>query len=91
MENLKLFGLYEDRHTNKLVAVIRVREDVPKEVITAAWAYAVMYSAKGLTIPDYEAAAKLLQQRHPSWEVVGLELTSIGLDLAKANDDVPEA
>jgi len=49
------------------------------------------HSAKGLDLPDYEAAFKLLRERHPSWHVysgtVGnIRITASNLDKAE-NDE----
>lgn len=73
-----------------LVAVLFVPDDVTSETAIAAWSYAVTYSAKGLNIPDYDAAVKLLKERHPNWEVRGGAFTAIKVNLAKAGDDIPE-
>ena len=86
---VKLFALYQGRKDD-LMAVIIVPEGTQAAVIEAAWAFAVTYSAKGLNIPDYDAALVLLKKRHPSWELIGYEFTPIRLNLAKASEDIPE-
>lgn len=91
--SLRMFGLYQSSNRtkpDKLVAVVIPPEDVSHETVETAWGYAVMYSAKGLTIPDWEAAVTLLKNRHPSWEVIGYEFIPVGLNLSKADEDVPE-
>lgn len=45
-------------------------EPIRLEIVVAAWSYALRYSAKGLDVPDYEAALKLMLKRHPSWQVI---------------------
>lgn len=91
---LRLFGLYEDSGRTsplkRLAAVCVPPAHITREDVTAAWSHAVMYSAKGLTLPDYEAAVKLLQKRHPSWQIIDYEFVPIGLDLSKADNDVAE-
>lgn len=92
-QSLRMFGLYQDSNRNRLgtlVAVVIPPEPVSHETVEIAWAYAVMYSAKGLTIPDWEGAVKLLKKRHPSWQVIGYEFIPVGLNLSKADEDVSE-
>lgn len=60
------------------------------EVVVAAWSYAVRYTAKGLDLPDYEEAVKMLIQRHPSWTAFESRINNIAVTLAKAETDVPE-
>lgn len=60
-------------------------------VVTAAWSYAIRYTAKGLDIPDYQAAVKLLLERHPSWQVfIGEDVGSIGYGAELADKDTPD-
>lgn len=72
------------------VAVVLLQDNVSVEKVEAAWAYAIMYSAKGLTIPDYNAAIELFKSRHPSWEFVKLDVLVSNPDLSKADGDTPE-
>lgn len=55
-----------------------------------AWSYAVRYSAKGLDVPDYEAAIKLLTERHPSWKVIPSKLPKLKYDPHEAEEDHPD-
>ena len=71
--------------------VVVTPEDTPPETITAAWAYAVRYTAKGLDLPDYERAVEMLSKRHASWIIVQSGLINVQVELAKADDDRPEA
>jgi hypothetical protein len=50
----------------------------------------VRYTAKGLDLPDHEAAAHLLHQRHPSWTIVESQVIATGVNLALADQDTPE-
>jgi hypothetical protein len=70
--------------------VIITPEPVEAKVVQAAWSYAVRYTAKGLDLPDHEAAAHLLHQRHPSWTIIESAVQSIGVKLALADQDTPE-
>jgi hypothetical protein len=70
--------------------VIITPEPVEPQVVQAAWSYAVRYTAKGLDLPDHEAAARLLHQRHPSWIIVESTVHPIGVNLALAEQDNPE-
>ena len=85
----KFFAIYIFKDV--LHAVVMLPEVTEAAIVTAAWSYAVTFSAKGLNRPDYDAAVELLKQRHPSWNVVGNKFTRIDLDLAKADDDLAEA
>lgn len=87
-EPSKLFVIYG--HRDVVYAVVALPEVTEADVVTAAWAYAVTFSAKGLNRPDYEAALELFKKRHPSWQVLGTKFTRIELSLSKADDDVPE-
>lgn len=88
-EPSKLFVIYG--YKDVVHAVLSTPTVTEPSVVTAAWAYAVTYSAKGLNIPDYEAAVELLKQRHPSWQVLSSSFTRIELSLADAIGDTPEA
>jgi len=64
---------------------------VSQEDVTAAWSYAVRYTAKGIDLPDHEAAAKLLIERHPSWQILKTTVMTIAVNLAFADKDQPES
>lgn len=70
--------------------IVITPEDTDPAVVQAAWSYAVRYTAKGLDLPDNEAAAKLLLDRHPSWTLVESMPHTINIDLSKADEDRPE-
>ena len=70
--------------------VIITPEDTPDDVVTAAWSYAVRYTAKGLDLPDHEAALQLMLERHSSWQAINAAPRNIPVNLQKADDDVPE-
>jgi len=63
-------------------------EDVQK--VTAAWSYAVRYTAKGLDLPDHEAALAMFKKRHPSWEIIESRTYPVNVNLAVADNDEPE-
>lgn len=65
--------------------------DVEITIVRAAWSYAVRYTAKGLDIPDHEAALELLMQRHPSWQIIRSAVQTVPIDLSFADNDKPEA
>lgn len=83
-----LFVIYG--YHDVVYAVLSLPEVTDADVVTAAWAYAVTFSAKGLNRPDYEAALELFKKRHPSWQVLGTKFSRIELNLAKADEDIPE-
>lgn len=62
----KFWYLRAYRGDNNLALVILPEESDGKNV-SAAWAYALTHTAKGLEHPDYEKALELLKQRHPTW------------------------
>ena len=59
-------------------------------LVPAAWAHAVRFTAKGLDLPDHEKAIKLLKERHPSWTIIPGRCINVPVNLAKADEDVPE-
>jgi hypothetical protein len=71
--------------------VVLLPEPQSFEVVIAAWAYAVRYTAKGLDLPDYDAAFKLMVERHPSWEIIKSQCPGVQIDLSKADQDTPES
>lgn len=70
--------------------VVVLPEPLSFERVTAAWSYAVRYSAKGLDLPDYDAAVKLLSDRHPSWQVIQSQCIQVAYNGAMAEQDIPE-
>ena len=58
--------------------------------MVAAWTYALRFSAKGLDLPDWDAALELLIQRHPLWQVIGRHARIINPDLTKTANDISE-
>ena len=72
------------------IYIVITPEHTSNDVVTAAWSYAVRYTAKGLDLPNYQAAAEMLTQRHPSWTIIQSRLTNVSVNLAKADSDVPE-
>jgi hypothetical protein len=89
-EPSKLFVIYGGIRKDEVYAVVALPEVTEADVVTAAWAYAVTFSAKGLNRPDYEAALELFKKRHPSWQILGRKFSRIELVLSKADDDIPE-
>lgn len=53
---------------HNFVAVVIVPEPIEKEVIEAAWSYAIRYGADGLDLPNFERSIELLMERHPTWQ-----------------------
>lgn len=75
---------------NPFSYVVIVPEGVTTQQVTAAWAYAVRYTARGLDLPDHNAALKMFQERHPSWTVLNSLVHNVQVNLAVADQDVPE-
>jgi hypothetical protein len=70
--------------------VVVTPEDVQSNVVAAAWAYALRYTAQGLDLPDHVSAIELLKERHPSWMVISSKVSNIPVNLALADQDTPE-
>ena len=70
--------------------VVITPEPTEPAKVTSAWSYAVRYTAKGLDLPDHEAALNLLKERHPSWEIIQSFAYPIGMNLSIADKDVAE-
>lgn len=86
----RVFNLVGVRNNAPFKAILVSPELVDFLDVTAAWSYAIRYTAKGLDIPDYEAAVKMLMQRHPAWKIfVGEDVASIGYDPQAADSDKP--
>jgi hypothetical protein len=64
---------------------------ISQEIVAAAWSYSVRYTAKGLDLPDHDAAAELIGQRHPSWQILKTPAIGIAVNLALAEKDEPES
>lgn len=58
--------------------------------VGAAWAYAVRYTAKGIDLPDHDAAIRMMKERHPSWLFIESDVLDIHVNLKLADEDVPE-
>lgn len=72
--------------------VLILPEPLPKHVVEAAWSYAVRYTAKGVDVPDLEAAARLMLERHPTWRVeAGFPMGKVAYNPNRAEDDTPDA
>lgn len=63
---------------------------VDEKTALAAWSYAVRYSAKGLDVPDFHAAAALLLKRHPSWQCLMESVSNVWYDGGSAELDKPD-
>lgn len=72
---------------DRIVGVLITPEGVSPERAAQAWSYALRHTAKGLDIPDYEAAAGMLQERHPTWQTVLSELGTVSYSPALAETD----
>ena len=87
---LLLAGRYIDSSHKHLGAAI-VPSHISHEVVEAAWSYAVRYSAKGLDVPDWDAAFTLLKQRHPSWQIEPYVAPQrVAYNPEAAENDVPD-
>ena len=86
----RIFALQAYGGRLPLFYTIVVPEGVQPQEVSAAWAYAVRYTAKGLDLPDHDAAVQLLVKRHPKWQVVATGVQTVAVDLNQADKDNPE-
>lgn len=77
-------------NTPHIVAVVILPEATSIGKARDAWTHAVRYTAKGLDIPDFDAALVMLKERHPSWTVIPSGCPLVPYDLKGASPDVPE-
>lgn len=66
-------------------AVIISSDSVKDDEVVIEWSHAVRYTAKGLDVPDYDAAIASIAQRHPDWRVSQHPITTIAYDPSKAD------
>lgn len=85
---LQPYGGNQRQHPFSYVVI--VPEGISLQHVAAAWAYAVRYTAKGLDLPDHNAALDMFKQRHPSWTVINSTVQPVQVSLALADQDVPE-
>ena len=83
---LQQYGRYE-----VINFIIITPEPIDQMIVRSAWSYAVRYTARGLDLPDHEAATKLMLKRHPSWKLINSKPITIPVDLSVADNDEPEA
>ena len=86
----RVFNLVTYGNNQPSMYVVIAPTSTELESVIAAWSYAVRYTAKGLDLPDYEAASKMFAQRHPSWTVIQSRISNVPVTLAKADSDMPE-
>lgn len=70
--------------------VVITAKPTDPQIVTAAWSYAIRYTAKGIDLPDYDAAIEMMLKRHPSWQAVKSQLQAIQVNLSVAEQDIPE-
>jgi hypothetical protein len=86
----RIFRLQPYGKISEFRYVVLTPEPTDVDKVSAAWAYAIRYTAKGLDLPDHEAALQLLLQRHPSWQLIESLTPSIPINLVLADTDLPE-
>ncbi len=69
-ETDKVYQLQPYGGVKEFQCIVVVPESVSIEMIQAAWSNAVRYTAKGLDLPDHDAALKRLKERHPTWSLI---------------------
>lgn len=70
--------------------IIITPNPIDQMIVKSAWSYAVRYTAKGLDLPDHEAAINMMLKRHPTWKLINSKPMTIPIDLTVADDDVPD-
>lgn len=79
------------KYPSGVAGVVLLKENITKEVARDAWTHAVRYTAKGIDLPDHDAAAEMLKERHPSWFVFRQDhLPTVNVTLANAEEDKPD-
>jgi hypothetical protein len=78
------------RNNSTNIALVITPTAMESKVVSAAWSYALRYTAKGLDLPDYQSALKMLKQRHPSWTIIESQIDNAIVNLAIADTDKPE-
>ena len=73
---------------HSVVAVVIIPENVRSEIVSAAWSYAVRYSADGVDLPNYQAAVELMMQRHPTWIAAATKGYTISFNADRAELDL---
>ena len=86
--SLQSYGRADPQFRSVVLLPENTQDDIKS--VQAAWSYALRYTAKGLDLPDHDAALQLLRERHPSWEIVPGICQPVTVDLTKADDDIPE-
>lgn len=88
----RIFNLlpYQKNPRIRVDKVLITPADIDPTAVSAAWSYAVQNTAKGLELPDYDAAVKLMLERHPSWQVIDSQMVSAAINLNLAIKDVPD-
>jgi hypothetical protein len=89
-DNVYQLQQYGARPSREFKCIVVVPETVSIEMIQAAWSNAVRYTAKGLDLPDHDAALKRLKERHPNWNLIFSTCITIPIDLSKADNDIAE-
>lgn len=71
--------------------ILILPEPLPREPVEAAWSYAIRYTAKGVDMPDFEAAIALMLERHPTWRVEQeIPIGRVAYNPDRAEDDKPD-
>lgn len=72
------------------LGLIITGDDADAKKVTTAWSYALRYTARGLDVPDQEAALKMMLERHPSWNFQPRTFQDVWYTPDTADDDKPD-
>lgn len=64
----QILGMGKDVHTT--LATVITPEPITHERMKMAWMYAIRHTPKELHVPDYDAALKMMGERHPTWNII---------------------
>ena len=80
------------KHSPEPIGIVITPEPTAPEKVQAAWTYAVRMNPKQLNVPDYDAAFKMMLERHPSWRIFQGKVANIHYDRRNLNrtKDEPE-
>jgi transcriptional regulator with XRE-family HTH domain len=54
--------------------------EIPRQDVQKEWVHALRHTARGLELPDYDAAIKLMSDRHPDWMIVKTQVQDVEYD-----------
>lgn len=67
----RVYMLYSKQaHGQDVCCIVVLPEETIIHQVRASWSYCIRWTAKGLDVPDYPAALKMMKERYPSWQFI---------------------